>query len=191
MEREFRRMGWWNLVVLCGVLAAGLLFVAGVIALIYSGIQWLGLQAAIAWTAFVILVFYLIKANYERKREHERLLADEKREQYFGLLEVLQECFFTDDPIQDARKHEQELKKWSLRLILIGSDEVVRAWRNFYDVAMGEFEDEDEDEEDEEEDSLFVAQANLLRALRRDCGHVGTTLTQSDLFAILLDDVAE
>ena len=185
-----------DLAMLCAMLLAVLLFVGAAIVAMYFAAQWLGLQAAIAWAAFLGLAILLIRIEHQRKQEQERVLADRKREQYFELLEVLRKCFFGQDPVQSARRQKQELDRWSLRLALIGSDEVLRAWHNFCQVALGvsEYdleEDEEEDEEDEDdeladfEDSLYTAQVRLLAALRRDCGHPRTRLTRWEVAELL------
>jgi hypothetical protein len=199
-EDEVRIVNWSGVAMLCVILLAVLAFVGAIFVGLYFAVQWLGLQAALAWAAVAGVALVLIQFENQRKREHRRVLADRKREQYFELLEVLQKCFYSQDPVQAARRQKQELRKWSLRLSLIGSDEVVRAWRDFCDASLYESEsdreeDGEEDEEEDEEDNadeardaenvLFTAQAQLLSALRRDCGNPSTRVTRWELAELL------
>lgn len=190
-DDEVRVVNWSSVAMLCAMLLAVLLFVGAAIAAMYFAVQWLGLQAAIAWAAFVTLALLLIRVEHQRKREQERVLADRKRDQYFELLELLRKCFYSQDPVQAARRQKQELEKWSLRLALIGSAEVLSAWHGFCQVSLYAFEhdreddEEEEENEGEEEDDLFAAQVRLITALRRDCGHPTTRLTRWQLADIL------
>ena len=194
-DDEVRVVNWSGVAMFCAMLLAVLLFIGAAIAAMYFAVQWLGLQAAIAWAAFVGLALLLVRIEQQRKREQERVLADRKREQYFELLEVLRKCFYSQDPVQAARRQKQELDKWSLRLALIGSDQVLDAWHDFCRLSLDEFEpdeadeedkEDDEEEEEEEQDDLFTAQVRLIVALRRDCGRPTTGLTRWRL-ANLLD----
>jgi hypothetical protein len=186
---------WWDTAKLCAILVAVLLFIGAAIGILYYAVQWLGLQAALAWAAFAALGIVLLKIDAQRVREHRRVLADRKREQYLELLEILRKCFYAQDPVQAARRQKQELEKWSLRLALLGSDELLSAWEHFCQISLygferDEYEDEEqqdgEEEEDyEPEDPLFTAQVRLLTALRRDCGHRIQTTTGRWLARIL------
>lgn len=193
-DDEIRMVNWSGVAMLCAILLAVLLFVGAAVVGMYFAVQWLGLQAAIAWAAFVGLALLLVRIEQQRKHEQERVLADRKREQYFELLELLRKCFYSKDPVQATRRQKQDLDKWSLRLALIGSDQVLDAWHDFCRVSLDEFEDDDEEEhdesdgdeeEEEEEDDLFAAQVRLLLALRRDCGQPTTHLTRWRLADIL------
>jgi hypothetical protein len=207
MADDTRTVTWRHLIVLTLLLAAVLLFVAGVVAAIYFGIQQYGWPAAAACAAVLALLLLLIRVQQERRRAQEKGLADKRREVYFELLDVLGPCFFSEDPVETAEKHKPELQKWSLRLALIGSDAVVRAWRDFYELVTGAVEDDEEEdekdgeepmdenavgrEEDDDEDRLFSAQVKLLAALRVDCGHLRSTLTRWDLADLLVDSGTE
>jgi hypothetical protein len=175
---------WSDIAKLFLILAAVLLFIAAAIGILYYAAQWLGLQAALAWAAFAGVAVLIFRVEVQRVRQHRRVLADRKREQYSELLELLSRCFYSPDPVQAAQRQKQEFDKWSLRLMLLGSDEVLTAWEYFCQVALSGFdldeeeEDDDEQEEDDEDiedygpdDSLFAAHVRLLTALRRDCGH--------------------
>ncbi len=176
---------------LCVALAAILVVVAGVVAAMYFGTQWLGLQAAVVWAVVVVLSLLAVNATRQWKRQQEQALAEKKRELYCQLVEALRGCFFARDPALAARKEKQRLQKWSLQLALIGSDEVVRAWQNFYDHALGFAENEEDEEEqsgdefDSGEDPMLDAQARLLQALRRDCGNPRTRLLRWDIADLL------
>lgn len=200
-EDQVRGVRWRHVIMLGLSLGLVLAFIAGVIAALYFGVLYLGLQAALAWAAFIVLLLLLMRIEVQRKHEQQRLLADRRREVYFELLNLLQKCFFSLNPVQAALKHKQELQTWSMRLALMGSDEVCRAWRTYYELAMGEFEEDEEDEQEDPEDEpededdvqyeqgrLFAAQVRLLAALRRDCGHLRTTLTRWDLMEMLAEE---
>ena len=188
-DNVVHRPAWGDFVMLCAILLAVLAATAVVVAGMYFAGQWLGVQAAIAWAAFLGLGLLLYHIEHERKREHEKLLADRKREQYFELVGLLHKCLSSSDPVQAAQRQKQEIGKWSLRLALIGSDEVLLAWQDFCHATIYAFDDEAEDEgqeeddaqEDDEEEDLFVAQAQLIMALRRDCGHPTSRLSSWQL----------
>jgi hypothetical protein len=68
-----------------------------------------------------------------------------------------------------------ELTRWSLKLGLIGSDEVVKAWNAFRKNAGSATGTK-----------LFAPMAGLLAAMRKDCGHYGTTLTPLELLSLMI-----
>lgn len=75
----------------------------------------------------------------------------------------------------------EEFRKWTLRLTLIGSDDVVRAWKAAkLDVAATQGSGAWIE--------ALKGWGRLLLAMRRDCGHAETQLTVSDVLAAVVND---
>ena len=109
------------------------------VAVIWLLMSFVGLQASLLWTAIIGAVAWAVRSSIERKQEYQRLLAEQKREHYLEFLDFLNRFV----GCADASRHSadgavveprsttispDEFRKWSLRLTLIGSDEVLRAW---------------------------------------------------------------
>lgn len=144
-------------------------------------------------TALIAAIGWLIRTNNERKREFEKLLNERKSEQYYKFLELLQGFFnLTDeDELADSATKEvpketiAELKKWGFRLLMTGSDEVLRAWNE----ARAEAEPQEGDLASHRR--ILVRWARVLLAMRRDCGHFDTKLNEGDLLRVILKDSEE
>lgn len=169
--------------VLAGLFA--LVLVAGVVGI---AVYWLGTQfdsvSPLIWTTLAGGGGYLIRARIERRRAHERLLADHKREQYFQLLDFMNEFF--GDAVPD-KSRIKELRRWSLRLMVVGSDDVLRNWN----VARTQASISDPphgDASDEPNLQALRLWGKPLLSMRRDCGHFGTQLGVTDVLGSILND---
>jgi hypothetical protein len=176
-----------------GVLVVGTLLSIGVAAL-YALSEAFGLQVSIFGTAVVGAFGWLVRTDLERRRAHELLLNEQKRNQYFQFLEILNKNFGTtaekdwntadSSPSLPAgeRIDIDEFRLWSLRLTMIGSDEVVRAWNTARLAGMGQ-------NPAEHLATLLRAYGQLLLEMRKDCGHHATKLTPLDMLASVVNEV--
>jgi len=158
------------------------------IAAIWALVQYAGLQASLLWTAIIGAAAWAIRSNVEQKREYEKLLADRKREHYLQFLEFLAGFLGTtdDEPVIKGQRPKQkksisieELRMWSLRLTLIGSDEVVNAWNRARNGAT----------DPGESLSMMKNWGQLWLAMRKDCGHIDTKLGVTDVLASFVNDI--
>lgn len=150
-----------------------------------------GLEASLLWTGLIGGLGWAIQSSVQTKREYARLLADKKRQHYLEFLDFLN-IFFAEakshpeSSKKSSRRGKQpsadELRKWSLRLTLIGSDEVVRAYNQ---ARVSE-----RDADDPNDVSLLRDWGEVWLAMRRDCGHIDTDLTRSDILASVVNDIS-
>ena len=155
-----------------------------VIALIFIGgfyllVRAVGIEGSLIWSTLIAAIGWIISEHISRRREHQKLLAEQKRKMYFEFLEFFLSITIA---VREGKKDEgistdqvNELSAWSLKLGLVGSDEVVKAWNAIR--VCGETRDGT---------AMFAPIAALLAAMRRDCGHYGTTLTPVDLLALMV-----
>lgn len=172
-----------------------ILLIAIVIAGVWGLVAFVGLQVSIVWTALLGGVAWSIRSSIEQRRAYQRLLADKKREQYFEFLDFLNH--FVEGSKEGASgdastagsevPHAKpisiaEFRKWSLRLTLIGSDDVVKTWNA---ARLGRVEQADSDESVE----TLRKWGKLWLAMRKDCGHPDTQLKTSEILASFVNDV--
>jgi hypothetical protein len=180
-------------------MARAIIIIAAITAILFTAIwslvHFAGLQASLLWTAIVGAGAWAVRSSIEQKREYQRLLADKKRAHYFEFLDFLNRFIgptgkpepVAKDPGEQLRDDHislEELRKWSLRLTLIGSDEVVRAW-NAIRLQVTE----------PQEGTLGVGVlrgwGKLWLAMRKDCGHPDTQLKVTDILASFVNDIDE
>ncbi|MFP7721419.1 hypothetical protein [Lysobacter sp. A3-1-A15] len=165
----------------------GVILLAAGIGAIWSLVQFAGLQASLLWTAIIGAAAWAIRSSIEQRREYQRLLAEQKRKHYFEFLDFMSKFIDTSGdgrPPQLKRKPDQpvslnEFRMWSLRLTLIGSDEVVKAWNH---ARLNETD---------AEDPLGVLKrwGRLWLAMRKDCGHPDTQLGVTDVLGSFVNDI--
>ena len=155
-----------------------LVLVAAFVGAFYLLVRTVGIEGSIIWSTLVAGIGWLISEHISRRREHQKLLGEKKREMYFEFLEFML-GFLVD--VRENKEEAQatpdqltEMTRWSLRLSMVGSDEVVRAWNDYRAIAGDEGGD------------VFTPIARLLSAMRKDCGHYGTTLTPLDMLAVII-----
>lgn len=168
------------------VLLGFILFAAGIGA-IWSLVHFAGLQASLLWTAIIGAAAWAIRSSVEQRREYQRLLAEQKRKHYFEFLDFMSR--FIDAPgngesthLNEMRNHSvslSEFRMWSLRLTLIGSDDVVKAWNH------ARLNDPSA------EGSLGILKnwGRLWLAMRKDCGHPDTQLGVTDVLNSFVNDI--
>jgi hypothetical protein len=116
--------------------------VAFICVLLMIGVVWAlthyaGLQASLLWTAIIGAAAWAVRSNLEQKREYQKLLAARKQEHYFQFLEFLSKFVGFNQSSGGVSSGDgrppvstDEFRMWSLRLTLIGSDDVVLEWNN-------------------------------------------------------------
>lgn len=176
-----------------------LLVSAAVLALVGAGIwslvNYAGLQASLLWTAIIGAAAWAIRSNIEQKREHQKLLAERKREHYLQFLEFLAKFIGTPDSPETTKGVPnvapnspavplEELRMWSLRLTLIGSDEVVTAWNR---TRLGRTTEQGQADESQ----VLRNWGQLWLAMRKDCGHLDTKLNVTDVLAAFVNDIEQ
>lgn len=169
-------------------IVAGIIAALVAVGAIWALVNYAGLQASLLWTAIIGAAAWAIRSNIEQKREYEKLLADRKREHYLQFLEFLAGFIETTDEGTLGRGQRARLKKtvsldefrmWSLRLTLIGSDEVVQAWNS----ARHGVSDPDDPLD------MMKHWGKLWLAMRKDCGHIDTKLSITDVLASFVNDI--
>jgi hypothetical protein len=167
--------------------------VATLVAAIWSLVHFAGLQASLLWTAVVGAGAWAVRSSIEQRREYQRLLADNKRAHYFEFLDFLNRFIGptgTPEPVSKNATKEprydqvslEEFRKWSLRLTLIGSDEVVRAWNATRLQATSA-------QEGNPGVTALRGWGRLWLAMRKDCGHPDTQLKVSDVLGSFVNDI--
>lgn len=170
------------------IILIGLFILIAGVATIWSLVQYAGLQASLLWTGLIGAAAWAIRSNIEQKREYQKLLADRKREHYLQFLEFL--AGFIDTSGEDSGKKvnnprlkktvsTEELRMWSLRLTLIGSDEVVSAWNR---ARQGQVDSD-------QPLGIMKNWGKLWLAMRKDCGHFDTKLGVTDVLASFVNDI--
>lgn len=180
----------------------GLLVLAAAVAAIWILVKLIGLQASLVWTGVVGFVAWSVRSSVEQKREYQRLLADRKRQQYQEFLTYLERAFVevraesgmssrsrkAGRPAHGTETHAEdlatELRRWSMRLTLVGSDEVIRAFNLARAAAI-------ESPDATARTSAMKQWAILWLAMRKDCGHPDTALGPSDMLASFVNDIDE
>lgn len=162
---------------------------------IWSLVNYAGLQASLLWTAIIGAAAWIIRSNIEQKREHQKLLAERKREHYLQFLEFLAK-FITSSNSSGSPNNVpnvtsnspavplEELRMWSLRLTLIGSDEVVKAWNR---ARLGGVTEQGQGYNIQ----VLRNWGRLWLAMRKDCGHLDTKLSVTDVLASFVNDVEQ
>lgn len=139
----------------------------------YFGVKWSALFAVAS-----ALVAWLVRSSLEKRREYERLLNQEKREQYSQFLDVLNKVLpLGHEPDQEVSL--RDLRKWSLKLMLVGSDEVIKAWNLARDSTAVEPR------------TVVRNYARLLLAMRRDAGQHHTKLTAGEMLQSFVNDLTD
>lgn len=169
------------------VILAGALVIVGaaLLAILVITFVWFlnsrfGVEASLVTTAGLGAIAWIVKSTWESRREHRRVLAKDKQDQYFEFMEHLLKVFDAgkgDGPLDPD--FLREVNRWGFRLILVGSDDVVRAWNNLRQVGAAA---------DDKYAALNSADA-LILAMRKDCGH-RTFLTSFDVLSVFLNDAA-
>ena len=165
---------------------------AVVVGAIWALVHFVGLQASIIWTGLVGLVAWAIQTAVQQRQEYRRLLAEQKRQQYFELLDFLnQSSGVSSENSEEDQDPERlrQLRRWSLRLTMIGSDEVVKAWNHARTAPPPNEAPQDEGERIQHAAKILLPWGNLWLAMRRDCGHLDTKLTVTDMLASFVNDV--
>lgn len=169
-----------------------LLFVAAlVVATIWGLVNLIGLQASLIWTAIIGAMGWAVQSSVRQKQEYQRLLAEQKRLQYFEFLDFLNEFASAslESPESTSPERLLQLRRWSLRLTMIGSDEVVKAWNQAKGVGLIDTNRQRADDQETRTLAILSAWGGLWLAMRKDCGHFDTKLTVFDMLASFVNDI--
>lgn len=161
----------------------GLLLLGGIVSLSIYVLPKVGLEASFMWTALVAGLGWIIATTVERKAEYRRTLAEEKRRLYYEFIDTIIEYLNRSQSGQEVELNKQELQRWSLRLSMVASDEVLRAWILIRRKA------EDTSHEKQEPTEVLKPWGTLLVAMRKDCGHADSAVKPSDLLSAFVNDV--
>lgn len=136
----------------------------------------IGTQSSLVATAIVGGLGWIIKSSIERRREYERALAESKRDQYGKFLEIMNKLLSVKGARELSSDDLDELRLWSLRLGLIGSDHVVQAWNKVRLIGQGDAQ------------HVLDEWSTLVLAMRRDCGHTNTRLRAKELLTLFVNE---
>jgi hypothetical protein len=161
----------------------GLVLLAGLIALFVYVLPKVGLEASLMWTAIIGGLGWLISTSSERKAEYRRILAEEKRKLYFEFIDFLLSVMAMSESGKDVELNKEEWRRWSLRLAMVASDDVLRAWNHIKGQAV------DPADENRESAEVLKPWGKLLVAMRKDCGHADSAVKPSDLLSVFVNDV--
>jgi len=156
-----------------------LILLAAFIGGFYLLVKTVGIEGSLIWSTLLAALGWMVSEHIARRREHQKLLAEQKREMYFKFLEFI--LFFIDAEEKGRAKDKpedeviEEMTHWSLKLVLVGSDGVVKAW-NAMRAESGEGDTS----------RRFRRVAKLLTEMRKDCGHHGTSLSKSELLSVMI-----
>lgn len=165
---------------------------AMVVGTIWALVHFVGLQASLIWTALLGAIAWVVQNAVHQQQEYRRLLADQKRQQYFEFLDFLNSYIqVSGEPAKEEENSERlrQFRRWSLRLTMIGSDEVVRAWNQARNSALFAMPKGTEQEKLNNTIAIFRAWGALWLAMRKDCGHFDTKLTVPDMLASFVNDI--
>lgn len=140
----------------------------------------------------------LIQHKTAKLRSIEEKLREDRRKVYFDLLDPFIFLFSNisssdkesniQSKVKEAKKQEEVLKKFmseeyrrtALELILLGSDEVVKAYNNIMQYAYLQKEDNSK---------IILLYATLLLEIRRDLEYKKTRLNEKDMLSNMIRDI--
>lgn len=141
----------------------------------------IGLEASLVWGSILAGLGWMIRAQSEKKAEYQRLLAEEKRNLYFEFLEFFVKAMESGDSGAEIDLSKESVRRFSLRLNLIASDEVCRCFRR---IRLPN------------EITSTVTPGDTLRnwgllmlAMRKDCGLSDTSLKPSEILSATVNDI--
>ncbi|MGD9789426.1 MAG: hypothetical protein AB7Q00_05880 [Phycisphaerales bacterium] len=159
-----------------------LLTIAAVVAFLWNlsaVFKGVGIEPEVFGSGLGALLMWFVKSSYDRKVEEERRNAEHKLAQYKQFIDWMNRFF---PPHGTQKLSEEELSQfrlWSMKLGLVGSDEVVRAWNVCRNGAkLGDKSTGD-----------VILYAELLRLMRCDSGHRDTKLKRSDMMRLFTNGV--
>ena len=169
----------------------GIVVIAVVVGAVWVLVSLIGLQASLIWTSVLGAMAWAVQSAVQQRQEYQRLLADQKREQYFEFLEILSQ-FLPGSVGADLGQSPEllaQLRRWSLRLTLIGSDEVVTTFNRARRVDSPQTPSGGVEMLSPETLRSLRAWGVLWLAMRKDCGHFDTKLQVADMLASVVNDI--
>ncbi len=127
------------------------------------------------WILVLGGVGWVIKSSVEQKRELRKQLAAEKQKHYLAFLNVVLSAIVDSENMDVAK-----FREWSLQLLLVASDDVVRSWNRAR--AIGETDGQ----EQEDKFRALLAFGDVFLAMRKDAGLPDSKLTSAETLALLV-----
>jgi hypothetical protein len=130
---------------------------------------------------------WFLKSKVEAKRRAEEALREEQAKTYTDILMPFAQLFTDLSPKsqQSALKLITSLdyRKKSFQLVLVGSDEVVRAWNKMWDTIYSVEKNELDSKQ------ILLRFGEVLLAIRKGLGNDGTRMSSKDMLRWLIKDV--
>jgi len=126
---------------------------------------------------------WFLKSRFEARRRDQEALRDERAKIYVDILTPFIRIL-TD--LSESRKKEAleevtslDYRKLAFRLVLVGDDNVVSEWNDFWGSLFGEPDPE----------ALILAFGDVLLAIRRGLGIQNTALSNKDMLRWMIKDI--
>jgi len=131
---------------------------------------------------------WYFRSKWEASRRQQEKLRDERAATYMDILEPFIRLFSDLSP-QGQKKtlallKSLESRKSSFRLVLVGEDNVVRAWNQMWKTVY-----QLENQEDQDNTILLKRFGAVLMEIRRSIGSPDTTLEEKDMLQWLIKDI--
>lgn len=134
-------------------------------------------------TIIVSILSITIGKYYERKMVIEKELREKKIPMYEEFIEFFLNMFLSKK-IKDKEMSDDEMNnffnKFTQKLLVWGSDEVISQWSNYRRKVLKNPQDT--------EKTMFEFE-KLLLAIRKDTGHANKNINQGDLLGLFINDI--
>ena len=130
---------------------------------------------------------WFLKSKLEAKKQAEEALRDERAKIYIDILMPFAQLFtnLSQKSQQESLKQitSFEYRKKSFQLLLIGSDDVTKAWNSMWDTVYkaerGEIDNK----------NILLAFGEVLLAIRKGLGNTDTSMNNRDMLRWLVKDI--
>ncbi len=133
------------------------------------------------------VIGWFLKSKLEAKRRVEESLRDEAAKVYLEILMPFA-VLFTDLSPKSQKETlkkitSKEYREKSFKLILVGSDDVVRSWNEMWNIIYKTERGESES------NNILLAFGNVLLSIRKSLGNTKTTMNSKDMLRWLIKDI--
>lgn len=133
-------------------------------------------------------VGWYFRSKWEASQKRQESLRDERAATYMSILDPFIRLFSDLSPHNQKKIREAltslESRKASFRLVLVGEDNVVRAWNAMWSAAY------DLDNQKNDGNTVLLRKFGaVLLEIRKSVGSSGTALEQKDMLAWLIKDI--
>ena len=130
---------------------------------------------------------WFLKSKLEAKRRAEEALRDERAKTYTDILMPFAQLFtdLSQKSQQAALKQLTSLdyRKKSFQLVLVGSDDVVKAWNRMWNMIYKS------EQADVDHKQILLGFGEVLLAIRKGIGNSDTSMSPKDMLRWLIKDV--